>query len=533
MKRVLLATTALAATAGMAAAEITWGGYGRFGILYDSENKVTRPAVPGTPGTPAMYRKGLVDIDLVMSKEKLKKDTAGKVTGLPSYNELSVLEGDKVPMAMPVTTAPKKLDGSTALTTGTKKVVITYEVREKAGDRDAHEVYATAVYYTEDSKGVMNIESNDAPTDALDATELKELMMGAFGLKAADVAAGFAPTATDHLVKGTKILRTYDMKDSAWTETYRAQVPGEFLPMIPAVAAKPGTPAKMEKRSVRIESRFRINVNASATADNGTVFSAFVRMQADDKADGSAGTMGLSGAKFSVMANGLKLDVGNAGGAIDGMPNYYGAYPNVGLSMWSGQFAAVDYKIQEFASGGAGDNGVNLGWSSGPFSLAVSGRRVAADTTSKKISGSEIAAHIAYSAGNIAFALGHSTSSDMKQESMTVASAKFSSGPVSFTLLAGDEDIKTMLDGDMEAKTSGRFYGASATFAASDAVTVGVNYGSGSGDHDASSYGLGMTYSLGGGVSLKGGVRRTEDPDSTTTVKTAYTMADLGVQFNF
>ncbi len=35
MKKVLFATTALVATAGMAAADVTFGGYGRFGLLYN------------------------------------------------------------------------------------------------------------------------------------------------------------------------------------------------------------------------------------------------------------------------------------------------------------------------------------------------------------------------------------------------------------------------------------------------------------------------------------------------------------------
>ncbi|MEW9919928.1 porin [Marimonas sp. MJW-29] len=38
MKKVLFATTALVATAGVAAADVTFGGYGRFGILYISDD---------------------------------------------------------------------------------------------------------------------------------------------------------------------------------------------------------------------------------------------------------------------------------------------------------------------------------------------------------------------------------------------------------------------------------------------------------------------------------------------------------------
>ncbi|WP_435139679.1 porin [Pseudopelagicola sp. nBUS_19] len=44
MKKVLFATTALIATAGMAAAEISFGGYGRFGMVYD-DSQATETAL--------------------------------------------------------------------------------------------------------------------------------------------------------------------------------------------------------------------------------------------------------------------------------------------------------------------------------------------------------------------------------------------------------------------------------------------------------------------------------------------------------
>lgn len=46
MKKVLFATTALVATAGVAAADVTFGGYGRFGVLYSG-------STDATAGTPA------------------------------------------------------------------------------------------------------------------------------------------------------------------------------------------------------------------------------------------------------------------------------------------------------------------------------------------------------------------------------------------------------------------------------------------------------------------------------------------------
>ena len=40
MKNILFATTALVATAGVAAADVTFGGYGRFGMDYNQARAV-------------------------------------------------------------------------------------------------------------------------------------------------------------------------------------------------------------------------------------------------------------------------------------------------------------------------------------------------------------------------------------------------------------------------------------------------------------------------------------------------------------
>jgi len=48
MKKVLFATTALVATAGVAAADVTFGGYGRFGVIYTETNGVAGTATNQT-----------------------------------------------------------------------------------------------------------------------------------------------------------------------------------------------------------------------------------------------------------------------------------------------------------------------------------------------------------------------------------------------------------------------------------------------------------------------------------------------------
>ena len=52
MKKVLFATTALVATAGVAAADVTFGGYGRFGVIYSSGTDATA-ATAGSAGDAA------------------------------------------------------------------------------------------------------------------------------------------------------------------------------------------------------------------------------------------------------------------------------------------------------------------------------------------------------------------------------------------------------------------------------------------------------------------------------------------------
>ncbi|MBQ0806030.1 MAG: porin [Sulfitobacter sp.] len=83
MKKVLFATTALVATAGVAAADVTFGGYGRFGVLY-MEN------VSGTDETNVTSRLRL-QIDMsaesdmgvsIGARARINQDNGGSGTGI-------------------------------------------------------------------------------------------------------------------------------------------------------------------------------------------------------------------------------------------------------------------------------------------------------------------------------------------------------------------------------------------------------------------------------------------------------------------
>ena len=97
-----------------------------------------------------------------------------------------------------------------------------------------------------------------------------------------------------------------------------------------------------------LESRLRINIDAAATTDGGVRFSTRVRLQADDNKDQTADTAGLNAARFSAEYEGFRIDVGNAAGAIDNLPNYYGYEP--GLSNFVGQYSGADYSFTGYSS---------------------------------------------------------------------------------------------------------------------------------------------------------------------------------------
>ena len=56
MKKVLFATTALVATAGVAAADVTFGGYGRFGVFYDSDTDKVTPGDQSSTDVTSRFR---------------------------------------------------------------------------------------------------------------------------------------------------------------------------------------------------------------------------------------------------------------------------------------------------------------------------------------------------------------------------------------------------------------------------------------------------------------------------------------------
>lgn len=261
-----------------------------------------------------------------------------------------------------------------------------------------------------------------------------------------------------------------------------------------------------ENNKTYIESRFRMNIDASAESDGGVGFSARVRMQADDDGKGEAGKAGLNGANFGITYGGLQVVVGNIAGAIDNMNGYFGAEP--GLSNFVGQYSGNDFGFTGYSSTGSGVNGVFLGYEIAGLVLGAS-----YDQDDKQDDVWDVAAAYTF-ADAYTVALGYGKNG--VDEDMSVLTFEGAFGNFVGTLMVGDETVA-------DAAKSGMFYGLSGALSVGAATTITASYGDGEGDADTEQYGLGFIQDLGGGTSLRGGVGKDGDD----------TVADLGVRFNF
>lgn len=294
---------------------------------------------------------------------------------------------------------------------------------------------------------------------------------------------------------------------------------------VPGPDGLPGTAddVTVQTPNTIVVSRFRLNIDGSAETDGGVVFSARVRMQADEIAGGltagEANAAGLNGARFSVEFGGLRVDVGNAAGAIDNLPNYYGNEP--GLENFIGQYAGVNYGFMGYSSGGAGSNGIYARYAVGDFAVAASYDQAQTfnATTGAKTSADRWDIHAAYTFGNITAAVAYGEND--ANQSLAVLTLGGSWGPFSGTVFLAD-------DGTNVAATDDTAYGLSAAYDIGSATTLTFAYGDGSASGDTRQYGIGVIHDLGGGVSLRGGVGSTK-----VGAGQSQTRADFGAQFNF
>jgi outer membrane protein OmpU len=254
------------------------------------------------------------------------------------------------------------------------------------------------------------------------------------------------------------------------------------------------------KSMTQITSRFRLNINASATADSGMTLGAMVRMQADaSNPDDTAGEAGLNGAQFYLQTGGLKVSVGNICGPLECMPGQYAA--SVGLTGLGYENVVTNFAHDYYSSTGAGVNGVQVDYTVGEFALAVSHGEATGNT----------GVVLAYNGEQFGLALGMQDG-DTAAEDITMATAYVNFGGGQLNAAVSDNN------GDMKWRVGGSYDVAAATTLTGYVTQDDAQF------RDDTGYGIGISHSLGGGVSLRAGfVHSTAD----------YNVADFGMFFSF
>ena len=207
---------------------------------------------------------------------------------------------------------------------------------------------------------------------------------------------------------------------------------------------------------------------------------------------------GFNATRFYAKSGALEVAVGNILGALESMP---GTYPvQIGFSDFGDNTAQGGRDGYSSDNVGAADaNGVEVIYSMGDFKAHVS----ASDRNDR------VAAYGAYTMSGWTLALGMQDS-DAAADNEYVVTVGGTIGGVSVTLAHADNG------------TDGTRSMLAASFSAGAATTIDAYYTDD--ELEDSSTGIGFHHSLGGGVTLRGGVSDNFDGDTT---------ADFGVNFNF
>jgi outer membrane protein OmpU len=268
--------------------------------------------------------------------------------------------------------------------------------------------------------------------------------------------------------------------------------------------------------TVRLEKRFSFNIDGKTTTDGGVTLGARVRLRSDENAATLA-----AGARVYATYGGLTVAAGNILGAIESMPNLYS--PSVGLTglSWGGLVTNVSglghgfFDWDAYSSNGNGAEGVEVIYTMSGFTLHAShssdGLRGVAGNAQRT------AIHGAYTWNGWTFALAYQDSTAAADiEDKIVATIGGKIGDFSVGLGYGS-------NGSGANKIDKFALNGSATFGATtvNAYVANQNF---SGVTNPTTYGLGVSYALGGGARIVGGIESTSG---------GATRGDLGVAFNF
>ena len=257
-----------------------------------------------------------------------------------------------------------------------------------------------------------------------------------------------------------------------------------------------------------IYTRLRLQVDMTTEADNGLTFGARVRHQVTTVDAAPAGNQGFNGARFYATAGGLTVAAGNIIGSIEGMSNLYMSNNAAGIGLSGLGFhnlvtntvAKGYWGWDAYSSGGGGANGIEVMYSAGDFSGAIS--------YSNNGGVENTALNMAYTFNDWTVALGYQDST-INTNDKIVLTVGGNIGPAKVVLGAADND------GETKIALSGIIEVGAATKLEAFVSTE---------DTAGEAFGIGVQHDLGGGAALRGGIVSNQRDDIG---------ADLGIVFNF
>jgi len=606
MRKLLFATTALVATASMAAAEIKFSGYGRFG-LKNSDSEVTANDFHGHDAKSRIKAAKDAKDKAAAAKVAIKNymnlvNAGGRLAGVKPVDKKAI-EDDKDTANRDESRPARKrtvlqvVQSLDALHDAVKARETAHKQDSKATDEqkaDAdlkaalafHEVFLNDVMAADNvavyrdfagvdgfggavkglqdaEKALSDAKQGENESDAAFKTRKDGLQDAVDTAKTArdsaanalaayleetkntsdtpleDLAeqADYMVTAYDEAVApGQMAIDTYDKAKAA----AKAALDGMIFAGMGAGAAGSGDD------STDVTARYRVNMDIIQETDSGLKLEGRVRLQGDNGT-----TAKLAAPRFSVSHGGLRLDMGNVGGAIDNLPGYYGNEP--GLTAVAGQYSGANFAIDGYSSTGNGEgNNIQLSYGVGGFRTTLSWSDDGAGTEygGMLADSEQTAFNVSWSDDAMTFAVGYATGSARLESavekmakdiglgsmlrsydsSMLVATAQAKLQDLGLTVLFGTEDH----DADPNGLYFDTFYGLSANYRIGAATNLIFSYGDGSATFDKQQIGVGITHDLGGAM-LKAGIAQSKISGAYEGMRmeSENTTADFGVQFNF
>ena len=256
---------------------------------------------------------------------------------------------------------------------------------------------------------------------------------------------------------------------------------------------------------VTLHQELDFNIVASGESDNGISFGASLDIDTDQDTTSTRGSV-ADGEVFISGAFGT-LSFGAMSSAID----------NIGLADPGFDGVGVDDTLEALRVATGAD--VVYSYSIEGLTLTLS-TVVGSDSAKNAAGEGDFGVHVAYKMGDFGIEIGMSDD-DSTGDTSTGVELAYKMGAVSLGATFIQQDLKLASSRDLSG------YGVSVGYAVNDALSLNVVYAStergavGTADHDAS--GIGFNYSLGGGLSLQGGVADVDNVDKW----------DLGLAMSF